>query len=150
MSYADITYEEAKDVIGILPNCEPRPNFTNIRAMWLDLVDKLTTIPSEQSEALGYSGMVQPPEIYALDTGTPWQDWPNPGAHFTVDENWTDTEKENNELVYKANKKVYNNQQNVKRAVVDALNIAVPRYYKRGTGTTRVKSLSDSKGCTDK
>ena len=134
MSHPEITYEEAKEVIGILPSLEPRPNATNIRAMWIDMVDKLTTIPSQQSADHGYAGMIQPVEIYALDTNVPWGDWNDPGPHFNIDTDWDEEEKEQAEVFYKANKKVFDSQQNVKRAVIEALNIAVPRAYRRGTG----------------
>ena len=134
MSQPELPYEEAKEVVGILPSLEPHPNATNIRAMWINLVDKLTTMPSQQTADLGYSGMVQPVEIYALDTNVPWENLPDPGPHFIIDDTWDEDRKEKEELIFKANKKVFNNQQNVQCALIDALNVAVPRAYRRGTG----------------
>ena len=134
MSHPEITYEEARANIGVLPSLEPRPNSTYLRAMWIDVVDKLTMMPSEQSADHGYSGMVQPEEVYALDSGEPWRDIADPGPYFNIDEDWDEDEKEQQERIYKAYKRAFNNQQNVKRAVNDALNIAVPRAYRRSTG----------------
>ena len=134
MSHPEITYEEARANIGVLPSLEPRPNSTNLRAMWIDVVDKLTMMPSEQSADHGYSGMVQPEEVYALDSGTPWQEIGNPGPYFEINEDWDEDEREQQERIYEAYKRAFNNQQNVKRAVNDALNIAVPRAYRRSTG----------------
>jgi len=73
------TYEEARLKIGTLPSLAPRLTFQNIRLMEADLVDKLIAIPSRQSAELGYSGMVQHVDIYALQTNTPWQNWADPG-----------------------------------------------------------------------
>ena len=47
MSHPKTTYKEAKEVIGVLPILEPPPNATNIRAMGIDLVNKLATILSK-------------------------------------------------------------------------------------------------------
>ena len=98
MTIPDLTYEEVKQVIGTLPSLAPRPNFTNIRALWIDLVDKLTSIPSQQNAALGYAGMVQPTDIYALDTNEPWKDWGNPGDIFKINAEWDEEKKEQEEI----------------------------------------------------
>ena len=72
MSHPFVTFEDAKDAILILPSLEPRPTATNIAALTLDLVDKLTTIPYEQTADLEYLGLVQQDEMYALATNVPW------------------------------------------------------------------------------
>ena len=71
MSQPVIKFENARDKIGILPSLGPRPNATNIRALCVNLVDKLTTIPSQKSEEFGYAGMVEHEEIYALNVADP-------------------------------------------------------------------------------
>ena len=81
MSHPFVTFEDAKDAIGILPSLEPRPTATNIAALTLDLVNKLTTIPSKQTADLGYLGLVQQDEMYALTTNVPWVPRPDPGPH---------------------------------------------------------------------
>jgi hypothetical protein len=68
-----ITYEEAKATIGTLLSLDPRPNSVNIRALLMDLEQKLETIPSHQSPEHGYAGMVMDPALYALRAPTtPW------------------------------------------------------------------------------
>ena len=74
MSHPIVTYDDAQDAIGQLPSLGlgPRPRATNIRALVVDLVDKLTIIPSEQAPELGYAGMAEQEATYALSTNTPW------------------------------------------------------------------------------
>ena len=79
-------------MIGTLPSLAPRPTATNIRALEIDLVDKLTMIPSEQSVDFGYSGKVEADVVYALKSNIPWVDWKNPGPHVTLVDNLTDTQ----------------------------------------------------------
>ena len=55
MSTPLVTYEDALAVIGTLPHLSPRPTATNIRALVVDLVDKLTIITSQQSPNFGYA-----------------------------------------------------------------------------------------------
>ena len=72
MAPSIITYEEAKEIIGILPSLAPRPNASNLRALSQQLEQKLQTIPCQQAEEHGFIGMVMPPAIYALRSNTPW------------------------------------------------------------------------------
>ena len=79
MSHPMVTYADAVAAIGTLPSLAPRPCSTNIRALTVDLIDKLTIIPSEQSADLGYSGLAEQDAVYALQTNVPWANWINPG-----------------------------------------------------------------------
>ena len=82
MSQPVVSFEDAKAAIGLLPSLAPRPNSTNIRALFINLVDKLTTIPSQQSANWGYSGLIKQDALYALKTGgTAWGNWADPGPH---------------------------------------------------------------------
>ena len=78
MSTPLVTYEDALAVIETLPHLSPRPTATNIRALVVDLVDKLTIIPSQHSPDFGYEGMIEAEEIYSLKTQTPWKKWGDP------------------------------------------------------------------------
>ena len=134
MSQPPVSFEDARDAIGVLPSLEPRPTATNIQALVIDLVDKLTIIPSQQSADLGYSGLVQQDELYALATNQPWQNWPDPGAHRETNAAWSTQQQKDAEVVYLANKRVYDSECNVLRAIINGLNAAVPRKYKRAIG----------------
>ena len=57
MSHPMVTFADAVAAIGTLPSLAPRPCATNIRALVIDLIDKLTFIPSEQMADLGYSSV---------------------------------------------------------------------------------------------
>ena len=81
MSQPPVSFEDARDAIGVLPSLEPRSTATNIQALVIDLVNKLTIIPSQQLADLGYAGLVQQDELYALATNEPWKNWPDTGAH---------------------------------------------------------------------
>jgi hypothetical protein len=98
----------------------------------MDLEQKLETIPSHQSPEFGYAGMVMPPEIYELRTNTPWNDWTDPGPHPAAAQ--TAVEQANIRSLYEADKTVYDSQQNVKRAVNDALNKAIPQAFRKPAG----------------
>ena len=85
-----VTYADAVAAIGILPSlAPPRPCSTNIRALTVDLIDKLTIIPSEQSADLWYSGLAEQDAVYALQTNVPWTNWPNPDQIPMTNEAWT-------------------------------------------------------------
>ena len=83
-----VTYADAVAAIGTLPSLAPRPCSTNIRALTVDLIDKLTIIPSEQSADLGYSGLAEQDAVYALQTNISWTDW-NPGQIPMTNDPWT-------------------------------------------------------------
>ena len=70
-----VTFADAVAAIGTLPSLAPRPCATNIRALAIDLIDKLTIIPSEQTADLGYSGLAEQDAVYALQINTPWSDY---------------------------------------------------------------------------
>ena len=76
--------------------------------------------------------MVKEPEIYALTSpATPWVDWPDPGPHRTIDAALDAAGQEDALVQYNAYNKVYDSQENVCRAVINALNVAVPQAYQR-------------------
>ena len=89
MSHPVVTYADAVLAIGTLPSLAPRPCATNIRALTIDLIDKLTIVPSEQSADLGFSGLVEQDAVYALQTNTPWLNFANPGQVPVADPGWT-------------------------------------------------------------
>ena len=71
MSAPEVTYKYALTVLGTLPLLAPRPTTTNICALVIDLVDKLTIISSQKSAEFGYVGLVKQDAINALKTPTP-------------------------------------------------------------------------------
>ena len=144
MAPSIITYEEAKEIIGILPSLAPRPNASNLRALSQQLEQKLQTIPCQQAEEHGFIGMVMPPAIYALRSNTPWTYWPDPGPHPA--QGGTTAEQNNIRVLYDANKAVFDTQQNVRRAVNEALNAAVPNAFRKPIGNqigTKVYTVRD-------
>ena len=120
MCTPEVTFEDALAVIGTLPSLAPRPNATNIRALEIDLVDKLTMIPYKQSFDFGYSGKVESDVVYALKTKILWVDWQNLGPHVTLANNLTDTQITNIQEEYKARKMVWYSQSNINRAIIAA------------------------------
>ena len=89
MSHPLISYADSVAAIAVLPSLGLRPCATNIRALVVDLIDKLTIIPSEQSADLGYRSVVQQDEVYALQTIVSWVDWQDPGAVAELTNGWT-------------------------------------------------------------
>ena len=89
MSHPMVTYADAVAAIGTLPSLAPRPFSTNIQALTIDLINKLTIIPSEQTADLGYSGLAEQDAVYALQTNVAWANWINPGQVPQTDAGWT-------------------------------------------------------------
>ena len=104
------TYEDVLAVIGTLPHLSPRPTAKNIPALVVDLVDKLTIIPLQQSPDFGYAGIIEADEIYSRKTQTPWQKWADLGPYCPINVTWTSDESKNHGVIYDAEKKVYNSQ----------------------------------------
>ena len=129
MCTPEVTFEDARAVIGTLPSLAPRPTATNIRALEIDLVDKLTMIPSEQSVNFGYSWKIEVEVVYALKMNIPWVDWKNPGPHVTLSDNLTNTKITNIQEEYKARKMVLDSQSNVNIAIIAGLNLDAPNTY---------------------
>ena len=129
MCTPEVMFKDTLAVIGKLPSLAPRPTATIILALEIDLVDKLTMIPSEQSIDFGYSGKVEADVIYYLKTNIQWVDWQNPGPHVTLADNLTDTQITNIQEEYKARKMVWDSHSNVNRAIIASLNLAAPRTY---------------------
>ena len=147
MSQPAIKFEDARDKIGILPSLGPHPNVTNIRALFINLVDKLTTIPSQQSTEFVYAGMVDQEEIYTLNVADPWVNFPDPGVHRIADGTMDGDEQRDADTIFNANKKVYDSESNVRRAVIGGLNAAVPRQYKRSGGTSIGAKMYNANDC---
>ena len=139
----EVDYDTAITIIGVLPSLEPRPTHANIRALERTLFERLEQIQSAQSEEWGFRGLAEQPAEYALKSATPWVDSPNPGPHRPVGLNAQATRDA--EATYEAEKTAYLAQVTVTRAVIAALNLAVPRQFKRGTnaaGNTLLGSTS--------
>jgi len=89
--------------------------------------------------------MVQNAQLYALSTNTPWVDVADPGiTHQGTRVNLMPNQQADQPLtadlaraektVWEAECQIYFSQQNVKRAVIDALNLAVPKPFRRVPG----------------
>ena len=128
-----ITLEVAQARLSCPPSLSPRPNSINIRTLilWLDQI--LTAIASYQSREHGYSGLILQPEVYALRATSEWTDTPNPGVHRAA--GGVATEQRDAQMAYDALRVVFDSEQNVRQAICDALNVAVPTAYKKRAGT---------------
>ena len=93
--------------------------------------ERAQTIPSHESKDHGHQGMIDAPAVCTLAGAQPWVMIANSGAHRVVVEKSTSQQQHDSEIIYNAAKGVYNSQQNVKKAFIDALNIAVPQMYRR-------------------
>ena len=82
MSTPLVTYDDALQLLGDVPNLGDRPTATNICNLHEDLCNKLDAILSHQSNAFGFCSLVEITEKYDLiNPGTAWRIWPNPGNH---------------------------------------------------------------------
>ena len=120
--------------MGLLDNVPSTPCATNIRALAIDLIDKLTNIPSEQTADLGYSGLAEQDAVYALQTNSPWADFLNPGQVPLTNDAWTSKQSRVARNLHTAQKLCYDSESNVRRAINAALNAAIPRIFRRVPG----------------
>ena len=125
----DIDFDTATATLGTLPSLHPRPSHANIRALERVLFERLETLQSSQSEEWGFRGLAEQPEEYALKSATPWTHAPNPGPHRPIGLNAQATRDA--EATYDAEKAAWQAQATVTRAINAALNIAVPKAFRR-------------------
>ena len=78
--------------------------------------------------------MVQQEELCALVTNVPWVSWPDSGPQRQTNDAWTTSQQKDAKVIFQANKRVYDSQCTVQHVIVNGLNIAVPRQYKRDGG----------------
>ena len=110
---------------------DPRPNATNIRAVDRHLYERLSTIPSYQSAMIGYAGMAKKVKLYALDSTVPWVDFENPGpVRQGTDGSLDAGSQRNQQAIYDGCVAIFTSQANVKRAIIAALNLCVPKKYR--------------------
>jgi hypothetical protein len=74
-----IEYDKAAGFLKNSPSLEPRPNFTNIRALLKHIVQGLAQLSCPQSAIHGWSGLAMDPAAYSLLEGTAFVIPPNPG-----------------------------------------------------------------------
>jgi hypothetical protein len=128
-----ITFERAKEHVGVIPTMHPRPTFDNINQAVIHLIRKLQQLPApHQSTRNGYAGKILSAQQYALLDTQAWVDWPYPGPHHTFPNGADRANREQAKTVWLANSDVYNSEQNVDRAVIAALDQAVPDDFKSG------------------
>ena len=119
----------------------PSPTATNNHALFTHLREVLAKIPSFQSANHGYQGMVDATGIYALTGNTPWINFLDPGFHRQADGSLNPVAQRDAEAIFNAAIMVYTSKQNVKVAVNDALNRAVPKVYRRNPTVIGVREF---------
>ena len=85
--------------------------------------------------------MVDTAGIYALTGETAWIDFPDPGFHCQADGSLNPVAQQDAEAIFNVAIMVYTSQQNVKGAVNDALNEAVPKAYRRNPNIIGVREF---------
>ena len=73
--------------------------------------------------------MIDQEEIYALTGEPPWVNFPDLGFHRQADGLFDPVAQRDAGAIFKDNIMVFTSQQNVKGAINDALNEAVPKSY---------------------
>ncbi len=76
---AIIEYDKAAGFLKNPPSLEPRPNFTNIRALQKHIVQGLAQLSCPQSAIHGWSGLAMDPAAYSLLEGMAFVIPPDPG-----------------------------------------------------------------------
>ena len=127
----DIDFKMATSTIGPLPTLHPWPSHANIRALERVLFKRLETLQSSQLEEWGFHGLAEQPAEYALKSALPWVNAPNPGPHRPI--GLTPQATRDAEATYDAEKAAWQAQATVTRAINTALNVAVPKAFRRNS-----------------
>ena len=81
--------------------------------------------------------MVEEKTVHALTGADPWVGFEDPGAYCDkTDGTASAIQQKDAEAIYLAHKAIFDSKTKVRRAIIDALNLAVPRKYKRYTAYT--------------
>ena len=132
MSTPTITKTNTVEKIGKIPGLFLRPTGPNLYACVVDLVTKLQGIPCYSAPNHGYSGMVDEPAIYALSApGAPWTDWPDPGPHRTINPSLKTAGQADSLVNFTFKKGIFDSETYMRTAIIDAMNIAIPKEYRR-------------------
>ena len=75
--------------------------------------------------------MIMQPILYARRCNIPWTDFPDPGPHQTIDPAMNTAGQADLLVDYNYKRGIYDLEQNIKAAVIMALNKAVPPEYRR-------------------
>ena len=105
------------------------------------LCNRITLISSYPLLEYGYMGMVEERTMYALAVAPAGINYQDPGAvRARTAGTVTTVEQKVAEAIYIAHKGIFDSQMNVKRAIIDALNLAVPRSYKRENSVDQIQA----------
>jgi len=81
---------------------------------------------SEQSAEYGFSGLA--PEVYEINVNISWANFTNHGPVRACTDGTIDAIRQRKaDAVFSANMICYNSKNNVRRAVINILNVSVPR-----------------------
>ena len=141
-----ITYDEVTKLLAEAPNCNPRPNFENIRTLKRFLIKKLRTLLCPQSAIMGWSGMVMDPVLYSLVEPTPFMLPADPGntASYPHHRNLPRTEQANIDATFERQKNYFLSYINIYRAIFNVLDTKIDDAFKVGTtpGQTWTSAMS--------
>jgi hypothetical protein len=115
---AVIDYDKAADFLKNPPSLEPRPNFTNIRALQKHIVQALVQLSCPQSDIHGWSGLTMDPTTYLLLEGTAFTvpPDPSPAAIFPCGAGVAQTAIKTIQATFDRDKNYYLSYKNITRA----------------------------------
>ena len=79
-------------------------------------------------------GMIKQAAIYALTCGVLWVDWLDPGLCCAINPSNNTAGQADVLVKHTFNKLVFDSQHNIRRAVMNSLNVSVPQAYRRVVG----------------
>jgi hypothetical protein len=94
-----------------------------------DLRTQLGSVPSKQSREHGYLGTVDNPAVYAFSCNITGRNKKDSGPNFNMDPQLNTVGQADTMVEYNYNKRVFDSEQNFKRATLAGLNIVIPKAY---------------------
>jgi hypothetical protein len=135
---AVIDYDEAAGFLKNPPSLEPRPNFTNIRALQKHIVQALVQLSWPQSNIHGWSGLAMDPATYLFLEGVAFTIPPDPGltAIFPGGVGVARTAMKTIQATFDRNKNYYLSYKNITRACFCMLDANVSDQFKVSNNPT--------------
>ncbi len=135
---AVIEYDEAAGFLKNPPSLEPRPNFTNIRALQKHIVQALAQLSCPQSAIYSWLGLAMDPATYLLLEGTAFTIPPDPGptAIFPNGAAVAQTIVKTTQATFDCDKNYYLSYKNITRACFRMLDANVSAQFKVSNNPT--------------
>ena len=136
----NVTFQQIAALLVACTSLAPYPTATHIHVFVIKLAAVLISIPSHQSAAYGYTGVVEQREVYTLIGEIPWYNFVDPGPlQLGTDGSLGPARQADATAIYDTNRAYKDTENNIRCMVNAVLNHGVPDAYKITSMTTMIE-----------